>query len=436
MLPTSKILSRLGIDSLNEMQKKAYETICNEKNILLLSPTGSGKTLGFLLPILHTLKKNTEGIQCLILVPSRELALQTEQVWKTMATGFKVNAFYGGHDMESEINSLTEPPALLIGTPGRITDHIAGNRFSLNSITTLVLDEFDKSLSLGFEEEMSYIIGKLPHIHKRVLVSATPAINIPEFTGVMHPVILNFIPENTSGNLVMRTVISGEKDKLNTLFQLLCHIGAESALIFCNHREAVERVSKHLSALGIDNALFHGGLEQIEREQTLIRFRNGSVYFLVATDLAARGLDIPAVKHIIHYHLPATAEEFIHRNGRTARMNATGTAYLILGKEEQLPAWLQEVPEKLDLANNMPLPPMPLWATIYISGGKKDKINKTDIVGFFLKTGGLDKTELGMIEVKDHISFAAVKKNKVKTLVHKVQKEKMKGKKYKIAIAK
>ena len=435
-IPSKKeICERLGIAALNKMQEDAHDVICRENNVVLLSPTGSGKTIGFLLPVLQTLKTKANGIQCLILVPSRELAIQVEKVWKTMATGFKVNTFYGGHDIETEINNLTEPPALLIGTPGRIADHITRGTFSPDALTTIVLDEFDKSLSLGFEEQMSFIISKLPRIHKRVLVSATPAISIPAFTGIQSPAVLNYITENEDTGLELRTVISDEKDKLNTLFLLLCTIGAESTLIFCNHREAVERISKHLSERSIDNAFFHGGLEQIEREQTLIRFRNGSVYFMVATDLAARGLDIPSVRHIIHYHLPGTSEEFVHRNGRTARMNATGTAYLLLHKDEHLPEWIPEAPVIMELSENNPIPPSSPWTTIYISGGKKDKVNKADIVGFFIKTGGLDKTELGMIEIKDHLAFAAVKKNKAKELIAKVQNEKMKGKKYKVALA-
>ena len=433
--PSKKdILARLDIAALNEMQEAAYAAICKEKNTLLLSPTGSGKTIGFLLPILQGLKENTSGIQCLILVPSRELALQIEQVWKKMGTGFKANSFYGGHDVETEINNLSEPPALLIGTPGRIMDHITRVSFSTDSINTLVLDEFDKSLALGFEEEMSFIISKLHRLQKRILVSATAAVAIPAFTGVQNPAILDFISDNAGSGLELKMVISDEKDKVNTLLQLLCYIGAESTLIFCNHREAAERAAKHLTQHGIDNAFFHGGLEQMEREQTLIRFRNGSVYFLVATDLAARGLDIPSVKHIIHYHLPGTAEEFIHRNGRTARMNAEGTAYLLMHKDEPMPAYITVEPALLALTERE-LPPTPVWTTIYISGGKKDKVNKTDIVGFFLKAGGIDKDDLGMIEVKDHNSFAAVKKNKVKDLLRKVQNEKLKGKKYKIAEA-
>ncbi len=435
-VPSKKdILARLGIEKLNDMQETANTTIIKEKNTLLLSPTGSGKTIAFLLPVLNILKTTAKGVQCLILVPSRELALQIEQVWKKMGTGFKANSFYGGHDIETEINNLAQAPALLIGTPGRIADHINRASFATGTITTLILDEFDKSLALGFEEEMSFIVGKLPHINKRILVSATAAVTIPEFTGAQNPTILDFISETPTQGLELKTVISDEKDKVNTLVQLLSYIGAESTLIFCNHREAAERAGKHLTDLGIDNAYFHGGLEQMEREQTLTRFRNGSVYFLVATDLAARGLDIPSVKHIVHYHLPGTAEEFIHRNGRTARMNATGTAYLLLHKDESVPAYITEKPEVLELPTNSPLPPKPEWTTVYISGGKKDKINKTDIVGFFSKVGGLEKDDLGMLEVKDFNSFAAVKKNKVKDLLRKVQQKKMKGKKYKIAEA-
>jgi len=433
----NEILSRLGIEELNEMQVAAGNAISSANEVLLLSPTGSGKTLAFLLPVLQTLKSGNSNIQCLILTPSRELALQIEDVWKKMGTGFKANAFYGGHLVETEINSLKEPPALLVGTPGRISDHIKRGSIDPVTITTLILDEFDKSLALGFEEEMSFIAGKLTSLNKRILVSATSAIDIPAFTRVKNPVIVNFLSDGDDANaLTLKTVISDEKDKVNTLFSLLSYIGGESAIIFCNHREAAERASTQLSQRGIDNIFFHGGLEQTEREQTLSRFRNGSVYFMVATDLAARGLDIPEVKHVIHYHMPGTAAEFIHRNGRTARMNATGTAWLLLHSEEPLPQYITDAPEKVVLPANSPLPPSAPWSTIYISGGKKDKISKADIVGFFSKAGQLEKGELGMIEVKDHMSFAAVKKNKVRDLLHKTAQEKMKGKRYRIAIAK
>ena len=434
---TKQILSNLGIDTLNSMQVAAHKSIIRDKDILLLAPTGSGKTLGFLIPLLQLLKPELTKVQCLILAPSRELALQIEQVWKKMGTGFKVNVCYGGHSMATEIQNLTTPPALLIGTPGRIADHITRRTFELDGIVTLVLDEFDKSLDLGFHEQMSFIIGNLSKLNKRVLVSATAGIQIPEFTGLGEPTVLDFLPENASENtsLTMKLVISDEKDKLDTVFDLVCSLNSESALIFCNHRDAAERTSEFLNQKGIVATFYHGGMEQDERERALIRFRNGSVNYLITTDLAARGLDIPEMKHVIHYHLPLQAHEFVHRNGRTARMHASGTSYLIFHRDEERPAYVDNSLEELSLSKKYLLPKLPEFQTLYISGGKKNKINKIDIVGFLSQKGRLEKGDLGLIEVKDFTSFAAVKRVKVKELLQLIREEKMKGKKYKIEIA-
>jgi superfamily II DNA/RNA helicase len=325
------ILSNLGISALNEMQEVSHDAIINENNVLLLSPTGSGKTLAFLLPLFELLQPEILSVQCLILVPSRELGLQIEQVWKKMGTGYKVNVCYGGHSIDTEIKNLSNPPAILIGTPGRIADHIDRGTFRLDKIQTLVLDEFDKSLQLGFHEQMSFVIGKLSKLNKRVLVSATSGIEIPKYTRVVNPLVLDFIPETKEeNNLSLQMVISKERDKLMTLFQLICSLKSEAAIIFCNHRDAAERISDTLNEKGIYATYYHGGMDQEERERALIQFRNGSMSYLITTDLAARGLDIPEMKHVIHYHLPLKEEEFTHRNGRTARMLASGTAYLIV----------------------------------------------------------------------------------------------------------
>jgi superfamily II DNA/RNA helicase len=429
------LLERLGFEGWNEMQEAALETIVKEKEVLLLAPTGSGKTFGFLRAVLQ-LMNDKPGVQCLILVPARELALQVEQVWKLMSTGHKVNTVYGGHSMRSEIQSLVDAPALLIGTPGRVLDHLDRNTFVTDDIKTLILDEFDKSLALGFEEEMSAIMSHLTKLSRKVLVSATNTIELPEFVNVTDPVVLDFTrSREDTPRLELKIVQSPEKDKVDTLYRLLCLLGGESTLIFCNHREAAERTSKLLKEKGIENAAFHGGLEQMEREQTLIRFRNGSIFFLVATDLAARGLDIPEVKNVIHYHLPSTMAEFTHRNGRTARMTAEGSAYIILHQEETVPKYVDGTPETIELPEQLTPPPSSEWVTLFVNGGRKDKINKVDIVGFFSKAGKLEKDELGMIEVKDHVSFAAVKRLRVKDLLKRIENEKMKGKKYKIAVA-
>lgn len=430
------ILSNLGISALNPMQQAAREAIVRDPDVLLLAPTGSGKTIGFLLPVLHLLQSDQQTVQCLILAPTRELALQIEAVWKKMGTGFKSNVCYGGHPMATEIQNLTQPPALLIGTPGRIADHLSRLTFDPAGIHTLVLDEFDKSLELGFHDQMALIIGRLPKLKKRVLVSATSGIALPEFTGVRSPTRVNFIPEEDHDNgLTIKLVLSAENDKFNTIIRLIGSLNSESALIFCNLRETAEQLSAALNKQGIRTAFYHGGLEQDDRERALILFRNGSVRYLVTTDLAARGLDIPEMKHVIHYQLPLHEHEFVHRNGRTARMHATGTAYLLLNPDEDRPRYLPDSLEELPLADRYPLPEPPDFQTIYISGGKKNKLNKVDIVGFFSQKGGLEKGDLGLIEVKDFSSFAAVRTATVAGLLARVKDHKMKGKKYKIEIA-
>ena len=433
---SNNILLNLGIESLNEMQVSAQQTILNDNNVLLLSPTGSGKTLAFLLPIFELLEEEINTVQCLILVPSRELGLQIEQVWKKMGTNFKANVCYGGHSIETEIKNLSNPPAVLIGTPGRIADHMERGTFQYDKIRILILDEFDKSLQLGFHEQMSFIISRLTKVDKRILVSATSGVEIPKYTKVSHPTVLDFIPRHEAGNnLAMKRVVSKEKDKIESLFHLICSLKSESALIFCNHRDAAERISDALNDKGIYSTYYHGGMDQDERERALIQFRNESVNYLVTTDLAARGLDIPEMKHVIHYHLPSKEDEFTHRNGRTARMLATGTAYLILHESEKKLEYIDYEMPVLNVDNAVTLPKPPEFQTIYISGGKKNKLNKFDIVGFFSQKGKLEKGDLGLIEVKDFISFAAVKSGKVKNLLHLIRDEKMKGKKFNIEIA-
>src|SRR5690554_3957732 len=208
------ILSNLGIDAINKMQFEARRTIVNKKNTILISPTGSGKTLAFLLPILQLLREDIKTVQCLVIVPSRELALQIEQVWKKMGTNFKVNVCYGGHSIETELNNLSNPPALLIGTPGRLTDHLERESFDTKDVKILVLDEFDKSLQLGFLEEMNAILSKLSNLEKRVLLSATSDVEIPEFVGMDFPVTLDFVHEVQNETLSLKLVVSPEKDKI------------------------------------------------------------------------------------------------------------------------------------------------------------------------------------------------------------------------------
>jgi len=432
------ILSYLNIKALNEMQVAALDAAEKHDELIILSATGSGKTLAFLLPILKTLSHTNKKTQALIVVPSRELALQIEQVFKSMGTGFKISCCYGGHKRETEENNLVQPPALIVGTPGRISDHIRRNNITVDAIETIVLDEFDKSLEFGFVEEMAFIIQSLKSLKKKILTSATEAVEIPDFLNLQEHVKLNFLPPGNEPleALTIKSLLAEEKDKLDTLFKLICFLGNRSSIIFCNHRESVERTSKLLAEKSIINTFYHGAMEQREREIALSKFRNGSVNFLVTTDLASRGLDIPNIRYIIHYHLPPTKEVFTHRNGRTARMDATGTAILILNDEEKLPAYITADVEPMELTGELLIPEKPKWTTLFIGAGKKDKINKVDVVGFLSNKGELKKEDIGLIEIKDFFSFAAVRKTKASNTLQLIKNEKMKNKKIKIDVAK
>ncbi|SHE88130.1 Superfamily II DNA and RNA helicase [Bacteroides faecichinchillae] len=424
-------LRNLNIEALNPMQEASLEQAMGKKDVILLSPTGSGKTLAYLLPLLLTLRTDDNSVQVLILVPSRELALQIDTVFKSMGTSWKTCCCYGGHPITEEKKSIVgNHPAIIIGTPGRITDHLSKGNFNPETIHTLIIDEFDKSLEFGFHDEMAEIVNQLLGLKKRILLSATDTKEIPQFTGLNRTVKLNFLPEASEerdSRLTLMKVISLSKDKIDTLYNLLCTLDSSSSIVFCNHRDAVDRVHKLLAEKKLSAERFHGGMEQPDRERALYKFRNGSCHVLISTDLAARGLDIPEIEHIIHYHLPVNEEAFTHRNGRTARWDATGTSYLILNEEEKLPSYILEDIETVVLPENPPRPPKSVWATIYIGKGKKEKLSRIDIAGFLYKKGNLNREDVGAIDVKEHYSFVAIRRTKVKQLLNLIQGEKIKG---------
>ncbi|KAB1071340.1 DEAD/DEAH box helicase [Tamlana haliotis] len=426
------ILDKLNIEALNPMQEEALVVMEGSTNTVLLSPTGTGKTLAFLLPLLEFLNPDSEHIQALIVVPSRELAIQIEQVVRSMGSGYKVNAVYGGRPISKDKIELKHNPAILIGTPGRLLDHFDSERFSRESIKTLILDEFDKTLEDGFEEEMKAIMHYLPNINKRILTSATQGVKIPGFVRLDKPEIIDFIKEKRKSQLAIKTVISPDKNKLKTLLQLMQHIGNKQGIVFCNLRESIGEVSRFLKRNHISHATFSGGMEQKDRERALIKFRNGTSQVLLATDLAARGIDIPELNYIIHYELPRHEEEFIHRNGRTARVNAKGTAYVLKWQDQLLPDFIKDV-KGINISKKAEVIPQ-YWETLFISGGRKDKISKGDIAGLFFKSGNINKEQLGVIELKQDCAFVAVPLTIANELVEKLNNSRLKKKKVRITV--
>lgn len=431
----STYLERLSIAALNKIQEATIEKAASAKNLMLLAPTGSGKTLAFLIPLLQQLRPEDTGVQALIVAPSRELSLQIEQVFRTMKTAYKVSCCYGGHAMKVEQNSLSEAPAVIIGTPGRLADHIFRKSFDARSIKIVVLDEFDKSLQMGFHDQLEVLFKAMSGKQHHMLTSATRLNDWPEFLPFKNPETLSYLHEEQDLKLTLNVVHCKSTDKVEALMRLVASFNQEACLVFCNHREAVDRISTLLTRHQFEHGTLHGALEQIDREKNLIKFRGGAHNVLIATDLASRGLDIPEIKHIVHYQLPPKEEAFIHRNGRTARMHAEGKAYLLVADDETLPDYIDSSIPEYHVAPKLKLPAPPLYVCLYISAGKKNKISKGDIVGLLTKKGGLTSDDIGLITTLDFTSYVCVKRPTLTHLLKNIKDEKLKNIKVKIEVA-
>lgn len=425
-----KILDKLGIQ-LNPMQEETMHAVLHgNKDVVVLSPTGSGKTLAYLMPLVQLIDPKVDEPQLVVVTPGRELALQSTEVLKSMGTGLRTMACYGGRATMDEHRVMNKVlPQVIFGTPGRLTDHLDKGNFSAEHVKYLVIDEFDKCLEMGFQDEMGRLIASLPYLERHFLLSATEAEEIPRFVhmGRVETIDYRMDEEQVPERIRIYQVKSPQKDKLETLAQLLLSLGDESSIVFLNYRDSVERTNEFLRSRGFATSAFHGGLEQHEREDALDKFSNGSANIFVSTDLGARGLDIPDIDNIIHYHLPECEDSYIHRVGRTARWEATGKAFFLLGPSEDIPSYVDAEVEDYEIPSDLPTPAKPRMATIYIGKGKKDKISKGDIVGYLCKIGQLQSSEIGKIDVKDRYAYVAVSRTKLKQVLKLTAGQKIKG---------
>lgn len=425
-----KILDKLGIQ-LNPMQEETMHAVLHgNKDVVVLSPTGSGKTLAYLMPLVQLIDPKVDEPQLVVVAPGRELALQSTEVLKSMGTGLRTMACYGGRAAMDEHRVMNKVlPQVIFGTPGRLTDHLDKGNFSAEHVKYLVIDEFDKCLEMGFQDEMGRLIASLPYLERHFLLSATEAEEIPRFVhmGRVETIDYRMDEEQVPERIRIYQVKSPQKDKLETLAQLLLSLGDESSIVFLNYRDSVERTNEFLRSRGFATSAFHGGLEQHEREDALYKFSNGSANIFVSTDLGARGLDIPDIDNIIHYHLPECEDSYIHRVGRTARWEATGKAFFLLGPSEDIPSYVDAEVEDYEIPSDLPAPAKPRMATIYIGKGKKDKISKGDIVGYLCKIGQLQSSEIGKIDVKDRYAYVAVSRTKLKQVLKLTAGQKIKG---------
>ena len=424
------ILCKLGI-SLNAMQEATADAVLHTgKDVVVMSPTGSGKTYAYLLPLIERLDASSDDLQAVVLVPGRELALQSANVLKDMGSGLRSMPLYGGRPTMEEHRVLRDvKPQIVFATPGRLNDHLDKSNINAETIKWLVIDEFDKCLEFGFQDEMMNILCKLPNIERRILLSATESETIPKFVSMGRTVQLDYRTdeENIPDRIRLYTVTSPERDKLEVLRKLLLSLGDKSSIVFLNYRDSVERTASYLKEYGFTVGWFHGGLEQREREAALYRFSNGSAPILVSTDLASRGLDIPDVDNIIHYHFPETEDSYVHRVGRTARWDKEGRTFFLLGPEEHLPEYVSKEHEEYHFTESSHKPALPRMATLYIGKGKKDKISKMDIVGFLCKKGGLNSSEIGKIDVKERFTYVAILRTKVREVISLTKGERIKG---------
>lgn len=429
----SNISARLGISELNEMQR-SMANIPLKGVITLLAPTGSGKTIAFAIPLLKNLKPSAGQVQAVIMAPSRELVLQIADVIRPIATGLKTVAFYGGHAMQEEVNSLSVTPDIIVATPGRLLDHIKRGQLDLGTVSTLVLDEYDKALELGFADEMKRVCRRLTGVHTVILTSATPLAELPPYLPSGKPTVVDFSGESSPRKrLQIIHVESPTRDKLDVLSDLLRSLSDGKIIVFANHRESVERIYSALKKAGLPVGLYHGGLDQHERENAVELLNNGTTPILVSTDLGSRGLDIAELSAVIHYHLPPSPEAWTHRNGRTARQDASGEVYVITAEGENLPEYVEWNREYFPTGKSSN-PVTSHTATLYFNVGKKEKISRGDILGFLIAKGGLEAPEIGRISLRDHSALVAVPHDKARTVLNLLQPHKIKNTRAKITL--
>lgn len=430
----ANIASRLAIGELNDMQRR-MAGLQTKGTVTLIAPTGSGKTLAFAIPLLKSLGNPDGKVRAVVIAPSRELVVQIYEVIRPIATGFKTVAFYGGHSMQEETNSLAVTPDIIVATPGRLLDHVKRGNLDLSTTRTLVLDEYDKALELGFADEMRRVCRKLTSVSFVILTSATVLAELPDYLPKSTRTELIDFSCSTSPRKQMQIVHipSPSRDKLDTLIDLLRSLHDGRVIVFANHRESVERIHAALRKAGLPAGLYHGGLEQNERENAVELLNNGTTPILVSTDLGSRGLDIAELSAVVHYHLPPSPEAWTHRNGRTARQEAKGDIYVITAEGEDIPYYITTDRDYAPTGHSAD-PIRSETATLYFNVGKKEKISKGDIVGFLIAKGGLTSDEIGVITLRDHSALVGIPRAKGKSLVDTLGRERIKNTRAKISL--
>lgn len=415
------------------------------RDIIGQAKTGSGKTAAFALPLLTLLNPRDFGTQALILCPTRELATQVSTEIRRLARyqqNIKVVTLCGGQSIGPQIGSLQHGAHVVVGTPGRIKDHLRKNTLQLGRVNCLVLDEADRMLEMGFIDDIQAIIKQTPAERQTLLFSATFPADIEalsaRFQQSPERVAVEALP--ASEHIDQQFYICARQDRLAGLVTLLSHHQPAAAVVFCNTKALVSEVNNYLAGAGISAAALHGDMEQRDRDQVLVQFKQQSSRVLVATDVAARGLDIDKLAAVINFELPRNAEVYVHRIGRTGRAGETGLALSLFADSER---------HKLDsigqfLGRELPfeaiqsiaggdrgLPP-PAFITLCIAGGRKDKVRPGDILGALTGEAGIDGKAVGKIDVMDYAAYVAIKRELADLALDRLRNGRIKGRKFKV----
>lgn len=446
-LPEAQLrnLEDLGYREMTAIQAESLPLAFAGRDLIAQAKTGSGKTAAFALPLLDKINPRDFGTQALILCPTRELATQVAGEIRRLARyrqNIKVVVLCGGQSIGPQIGSLEHGAHIVVGTPGRITDHLRKETLSIGRVSTLVLDEADRMLEMGFVDDIEAIIGKTPADRQTLLFSATYPEDILGLSARFQRSPEQVSVESLHGNeqIDQQFFVCPKSARLDGLVTLLTHFGPPSAVVFCNTKQLTREVCAHLQQSGISASALHGDMEQRDRDQVLVQFRQNSCSVLVATDVAARGLDIDELPAVVNFELPRNAEVYVHRIGRTGRAGREGLALSLFADSERykLQAIGQYLERELDFESietidcrGEGMPPAP-FVTLCISGGRKEKVRPGDILGALTGDAGIDGKAVGKITVTDYSAYVAIARDVADKALGRLLNGKIKGRKFKV----
>ncbi|CCU71683.1 ATP-dependent RNA helicase DbpA [Thalassolituus oleivorans] len=434
-------LQQMGYEQMTEIQQQALPAALEGKDVLAQARTGSGKTAAFGIALLSRINPRFFGAQTLIMCPTRELATQVATEIRKLARfqqNIKVVTLCGGMPIGPQIGSLEHGAHIVVGTPGRIKDHLRKQTLNISQINTLVLDEADRMLDMGFAADIDSIVQETPHNRQTLLFSATYPENIEALSRQYqnNPVSIRVESLHTAHTIQQQFIECDRDDRLGALERALAHFGIQQAVIFCNTKQTTHEVCTHLRDLGYSALGLHGDLEQKDRDRVLVRFRQGSLAILVATDVAARGLDVDDLPAVINYELPRDAEVYVHRIGRTGRAGKEGLALSLTTNKEgyKRDAIAEQIGQKVNSMNADDLSTVPAdierpeWITLALAAGRRHKMRPGDVLGALTKNGGITGAEVGKIDVLEQVTYVAVKRNACNAALQHLENTPIKGK--------